>query len=536
MFKRILFFLCLAIIFAAVSVRAEPVERSGVSVSSGWTGLPSFVKSAVKSTDTTMNMEGYSLAVGYVSYGSKGPKSVFSSRYTFTYNHYRSLPNAQGFTAQNADMFIFDVAEILTIFPSLPVNLYTGIGTGWGIVHVYHWGAPAPDVDPNSVKNTKDAVGKFPLPLPIIYIPVGINIRIKNLIFSAEAGIRDIPYLIGMFTYAFGKEDNVRIVQLPPPPPDTGTVTGNVIDRDTKEPLGRAVVEMVNTGMTDLSTNPVSGAFTTPGLKAGIVKLLAYKDGYISNSVTATVLAGKTVSTTIALQRESLIGAVYGIVTDLQGRPLSASISASPVPGSGITAQTVRQAASNPVTGEFFLKLPAGSYAVSASLQSYKTQAKEVVVHKGFKTGIRFTMEPEQLAPPFAPAPTPPVIVQKQKIFIEKEKKRIVITEKIFFKLGKAVIMPVSFGILDELAGVLIKNPNIKIRIEGHTDNTGSPAVNMRLSQARADAVMKYLAGKGVADDRMTAKGYGMTMPVADNRTAAGRAENRRVEFVITAQ
>ena len=126
--------------------------------------------------------------------------------------------------------------------------------------------------------------------------------------------------------------------------------------------------------------------------------------------------------------------------------------------------------------------------------------------------------------------------MNKQRVFIEKDKKRIVITEKIFFQLGKSRIMPVSFGILNELAGLLIQNPGISIRIEGYTDNIGKPSTNLRLSQARAEAVMNYLVRKGVNARRMTAKGYGMASPIANNRTAKGRAENRRVEFTITSQ
>lgn len=523
------------VVVAAVPARAEPVDRSGVSVSYGWSGIPTFAKSAVKSTDTTLNLDGYSLAIGYVSYGRSGPEGIFSTRYTFTYDHYRSLPNQKSFTARKADLFILDVAEILTMFPSLPVNLYTGIGTGWGIARVYDWGPAPPGTDPKDVSNMQKSVGKYPMPFPVIYIPVGLNIRIKSFIISAEAGIRDIPYLIGMLTYTFGKEDYVKIVQLPPPPPDTGEVTGTVFDRDTKGPLGRAVVQMVNTSMTDLSTNPVSGAFTTPGLKAGTVTLLATKDGYVSNSVTVTVQAGKTVSTTIALHKESLVGAVYGTVSDAHGVPLSASVSAVPV--SGTTAgQAVSRTTANGVTGGFFIMLLQGSYTVSASLPGYKTQTKQVTVTKGFKTGVRFVMEPEQAAAPAPPPPAPvaPIVKKSPRVIIEKAKKKIVITEKIYFKLGRATISPVSFSILDELADVLNQNPGIRIRIEGYTDNTGRPSLNRRLSQARAESVMHYLSRRGVLQDRMTAKGYGMSNPIASNRTAAGRAENRRVEFTIT--
>ena len=81
------------------------------------------------------------------------------------------------------------------------------------------------------------------------------------------------------------------------------------------------------------------------------------------------------------------------------------------------------------------------------------------------------------------------------------------------------------------MAASLVANAAIKIEIGGHTDNTGASATNLRLSQARADAVRAYLASKGVGPERMVAKGYGASQPVAPNTTPTGRAQNRRVEL-----
>jgi outer membrane protein OmpA-like peptidoglycan-associated protein len=81
---------------------------------------------------------------------------------------------------------------------------------------------------------------------------------------------------------------------------------------------------------------------------------------------------------------------------------------------------------------------------------------------------------------------------------------------------------------------VLKDHPEVgKVVVEGHTDNVGKAAVNQKLSQGRADSVMKYLVGKGVAPSRLEAKGYGESKPVADNATAKGREANRRVELRI---
>ena len=106
-----------------------------------------------------------------------------------------------------------------------------------------------------------------------------------------------------------------------------------------------------------------------------------------------------------------------------------------------------------------------------------------------------------------------------------------VVLRGVTFETGRSALKPDSYTILDIVAASLVANPGIKIEISGHTDNTGSAATNTRLSQARADAVRAYLATKGVAPERMVAKGYGPSQPVAPNTTAAGRAQNRRVEL-----
>jgi len=106
-----------------------------------------------------------------------------------------------------------------------------------------------------------------------------------------------------------------------------------------------------------------------------------------------------------------------------------------------------------------------------------------------------------------------------------------VVLRGVTFETGRSALRPDSYTILDMVAASLTANPDIKIEIAGHTDNTGSAATNLRLSQARADAVRAYLASKGVAPERMVARGYGPEQPVAPNTTTAGRAQNRRVEL-----
>jgi len=99
------------------------------------------------------------------------------------------------------------------------------------------------------------------------------------------------------------------------------------------------------------------------------------------------------------------------------------------------------------------------------------------------------------------------------------------------FENNRSDLKPSSYPVLDDLVGYLKANPGVRVEIQGHTDSRGSRAYNMKLSQRRAESVMAYLASKGIAADRMTARGYGPDQPIASNDTARGRAENRRVEF-----
>ena len=101
------------------------------------------------------------------------------------------------------------------------------------------------------------------------------------------------------------------------------------------------------------------------------------------------------------------------------------------------------------------------------------------------------------------------------------------------FATGSATLKPAALAELKAAAEVLEANPTIKIRVEGHTDSTGSAAINDRLSQQRADAVREQLIQDGVGADRIQAQGFGSSRPVGSNATAAGRAANRRVDIAI---
>lgn len=117
---------------------------------------------------------------------------------------------------------------------------------------------------------------------------------------------------------------------------------------------------------------------------------------------------------------------------------------------------------------------------------------------------------------------------------VELSRERIDIRDTVYFEFNSAVIKPESYALLDEVAVVIRTHPELAlVRIEGHTDDVGSDAYNLKLSQARADSVRAYLVGRGVAPTRLVAYGYGESAPLTTNATEEGRATNRRVAFYI---
>jgi outer membrane protein OmpA-like peptidoglycan-associated protein len=154
----------------------------------------------------------------------------------------------------------------------------------------------------------------------------------------------------------------------------------------------------------------------------------------------------------------------------------------------------------------------------------------------GLKVDMNGCPEPK---PEVKPEPKPVV-----KSEVKKEIKPVVnkqlssLFQKAFqgikFETGNDVILPISTIILEQIAGVLKYNPLYLIEIRGFTDNVGKPETNKKLSEKRAQAVKRYFVRKGVEDKRITAVGLGDTFPIADNKSASGRAVNRRVEFIVT--
>lgn len=119
------------------------------------------------------------------------------------------------------------------------------------------------------------------------------------------------------------------------------------------------------------------------------------------------------------------------------------------------------------------------------------------------------------------------------KVDIQFEAPKSFVLDNCTFESGKATLKPEAYTVLDDLVEYLKRKEDERIEVGGHTDNVGKAEANIVLSTNRANTVMEYLLSKGIAAERLSAKGYGLTMPIADNDDEEGRQMNRRTEVKI---
>lgn len=202
-------------------------------------------------------------------------------------------------------------------------------------------------------------------------------------------------------------------------------------------------------------------------------------------------------------------GSAEGKVTSADGSPLSASLAFEQ------NGKTVRNVSARDAA--YSEELPEGNYHVRAAAKDHEPQVKDVKVAAGKKTVTDFTLLPSS------------------KALARVEGNRIVILQPVYFATSKADILAKSYDLLNDVARVLVDNPQItKVEVAGHTDTVGDAAANQRLSAARADSVKAYLVQKGVAGGRLSPVGYGEERPVVTpDDTPDKQAQNRRVEFLV---
>lgn len=187
--------------------------------------------------------------------------------------------------------------------------------------------------------------------------------------------------------------------------------------------------------------------------------------------------------------------------------------------------------ATTTANGEFLVCLPIGNdYAFNISKAGYLFYSENFALKE-----ITTRHEPIQMKVPLQKIPLPATnpIAKDTPTKPTVDKSMPIVLKNVFFETGSAALKPASATELKFLINLLNNNPTIRIQINGHTDNVGSEADNLVLSKNRAQAVVNYLVQEGIASERLLAKGFGETQPIADNADNKGRQQNRRTEFQI---
>ncbi|MEZ4254629.1 MAG: OmpA family protein [Polyangiales bacterium] len=312
--------------------------------------------------------------------------------------------------------------------------------------------------------------------------------------------------------YAF---DTRRTDSAPAPaavaPPARGRVRATVVEQGNQGVMvGGAIVHFTgaNGGLTALAAD-AGGQFTTYTFDPGPVTMEISHPDYETGPCAATVPASGDATVVCELVAKPKAGSVAGRLVG-QGDAAAAGEVKYTGPSSG---STMADAA-----GAFEIHdLAPGMYTATVDLPDYlvTTASFEVRPHETSSVEIQLTPRPK-------------------KSLVEVRDGDIRIKKQINFATKSAEVNPNSYGLLEEVADALQRNPGIElVEIQGHTDNTGRAELNKELSQQRADAVRTWLIAHGVESGRLTAVGYGMERPLAPNITNANRAKNRRVEFII---
>jgi outer membrane protein OmpA-like peptidoglycan-associated protein len=291
-------------------------------------------------------------------------------------------------------------------------------------------------------------------------------------------------------------------------------VKGRILDRSTNQPIPsieKPTINLLDETPDSLSIDPLTSTYTLKIKYGKTYQVDVTANNYASSRATldlTNVEEYGEVPFDLFLDEEKSAVIKGTIIDKKTGKPISQSI---PV-AIHVEGMTTVRATIDPIAGTYELKLPLGSnYTISASAPNYYP-LYEMLSIGNERSSIK---------------------IFKDLVIIPIEVGQSIRLNNIFFETGKSKLKPESFSELDRVADFLKNNPDIKIEIGGHTDNVGKAASNMKLSQARATAVANYIIAKGLKKENIVSKGYGMTKPVATNKTKEGKAQNRRVEFTI---
>jgi outer membrane protein OmpA-like peptidoglycan-associated protein len=297
-----------------------------------------------------------------------------------------------------------------------------------------------------------------------------------------------------------------KIVEKMPP---QGFVVGKVVNKQNGEPVGGALIEYLGKDLSHQASATLTGLFRSYGFTPGdeIVLRVNHPD-YEPAQVVYLIESEGELELAIELEPAARTGRLFGVVTDADGAPIAGAV----VRFSGANGGQITVGAD----GTFSQEIPAGVYTVAAFAKDYRTAGKDIRLAGNGQAEVAIILRPAQES------------------LVEVSAEEIRIQDRIYFETGNAVLMERSFEVLNQVASVLLENPQIRrLQIEGHTDDVGPVEANLQLSQERSEAVRAYLISQGISGDRLTAKGFGSQAPLLPNTSNRNRSMNRRVEFKI---
>jgi outer membrane protein OmpA-like peptidoglycan-associated protein len=230
-------------------------------------------------------------------------------------------------------------------------------------------------------------------------------------------------------------------------------------------------------------------------------------EDYLLSSI-AMPMKDAQVEATVDVNKKSFT-VFKGITIDaMTKKPVEANIEIT----DNVTGKVIETFTTNSATGKFIITLASGkNYGIAVKADKYLFHSENFDIPNGAADNLVNK------------------VIELKNIAIGSK----IALRNIFFDTGKSTLRPESNSELDRLLKLMKDVPTLKIEISGHTDNTGSATLNETLSQSRAEAVVAYLTSKGIAANRMVAKGYGASKPIASNNSEDGKQQNRRTEFEI---
>ncbi|MEO0226549.1 MAG: OmpA family protein, partial [candidate division WOR-3 bacterium] len=289
-------------------------------------------------------------------------------------------------------------------------------------------------------------------------------------------------------------------VDFKPEGPKLAIIAGTVVNDKTDEPLIANISFYRDGSLVKSITSNTFGQFELKELEPGNYRIVASLEGFYDESIELLVSAGEKIPLSLRLRPVPTEGELTINVIDLSTRqPMVAKVTIGDV---------VEE-----MTSSMTRTLKAGTYTIKASVtdENYLPYERTVTIEAGKKLELEIAL-------------------------VKKEFK--IVLPNVYFETAKSEIKPESYPVLDDAAKTIAKifagNATTTIEIQGHTDSRGSDSYNLKLSNARAQAVKDYLVTNHNLDaNRLIPKGYGESKPVAPNTTPENMAKNRRVEFVI---